>query len=119
LDAAVGADVDAAVPEGAGDEDGDSDVLRFSARELQQIAAEGEFGDIEFRASERAREKLLRLQHDRRDAEAGDRHAAVEQRRSAIVVPAGDGDEWIGHDKEKRSAPRAPRSVSRNAPTSA
>ena len=89
FDAAVGADVDAGVPEQPRHERRDRDVMRVAAGERQQIAAHRDFGDVEFLEFERAVERFLRRQRDRGDVAALDRRAAVEQRRGAVVVADG------------------------------
>ena len=82
FDAAVGADVDAAVAEQPRHERRDRDVMRVAARRGQHIAAHRDFGDVELLEFEGAVERFLRLQRDRRDVAALDRHAAVEQSRA-------------------------------------
>ena len=89
FDAAVGADVDAGVPEQPRHEGRDGDVVRLAARQRQQIAAHRDFGDVELLEFEGAVERLLgRIRH-RDDVAALDRRAAVEDRRGAVVVADG------------------------------
>src|SRR4029079_7580826 len=93
---AVGADVDAGVPEQPRYAGRDGDVMRISARRRHPLAAHRNLGDVELLVFEGAVERLLgRIRH-RNDVAALDRRAAVEQRGGAVVIADGQA-QFHGH----------------------
>jgi hypothetical protein len=106
---AVGADVDRAMPEQAGHECRDGDVMRFTAGRGQHVAAHGNLADIEFLEFEGAVKGFLRLERDRRDVAAFDRGASIENRARAVVITDGQAQlqrHMMLHARDAESAGR-------------
>lgn len=95
-DAAVGANVDAAVAEQPGHEGGHTDVGSGAARHRHHVAAERDLRDVEFLTFERAVRGLFWLQRHGVDLAALDRHASVKDRAGAIIGP--DRDAQLQHE---------------------
>src|SRR4030088_1881563 len=105
-DAAVRADIDAAVTKQPRHKGRDRDVMRVAARRRHRVAAHRDFGDVEFGELEGAVERLFRLQVDRGDVATFDRRAAVEYRPGAVIVADGKA-QLQGHGVLRRGARRA------------
>src|SRR3984893_2184152 len=105
-DAAVGADIDAAVTKQPRHEGRDRDVMGVAARRRHRVAAHRDFGDVEFGELEGAVERLFRLQVDRGDVATFDRRAAVEYRAGAVIVADGKA-QLQGHGVLRRGARNA------------
>src|SRR5215813_14220804 len=86
LDAAVSADIDAAVAEQPRHERWNGDVMRFSARRRCHVAAHRNFADVEFVELEGAVKRLLGFERYGGDVATLDLGAAVEDGASAIIV---------------------------------
>src|SRR2546425_4853282 len=96
-DAAIGADVDARVPEQTGNIGGDRDIVGFAARDLQRVAGERKLADVELAGLERAMEGFFRLDRGGDHVAGGDAHAPVEQGARAVVVAARQADGELRH----------------------
>ena len=92
FDAAVGAYVDARMPEQARNERGHTDVGVLAARSHQGVAGHRHLGDVELLVLEGTVEGLFRFDRDSGDFAALDRRTAVEDRTGAVVITDGEAD---------------------------
>src|ERR1700730_7592169 len=97
LDAAIVADIDRRVTEGARQKSGDGDVRRPAARQGDQIRAKADLRHLEL-AMEKSPLKALFHRHGKIvDVASFDAHTPVEDGAHAIIVPGSNGDRKTAH----------------------
>ncbi|TMH66579.1 MAG: hypothetical protein E6H57_13300 [Betaproteobacteria bacterium] len=96
-DAAIGANVDARVPEQTGNKSGDRDIVILAARDLQRVAGERKLADVELAVLERAMEGFFRLDRGGDHLAALDADAPVEERARAVVIAARQAEGELRH----------------------